>query len=215
MTLPTNGAGVTPPSAVPEQVQTPEASQNAQAGASSQPDWKALAEEWKSRAIGFQKAMQNEQAARQSLEQQAQLASQQITGLTTEREKAVTDLTQFKEQAETKSTELEIANSMLERVTLVATEFPQLLPLLKEDALPDGTGDELRKKLVALAALTGGAQTQAKQEKDRGATPPAPSSAVRDAKTVYAQAMEAAKQNKPAEYDSLMNEYHKLITPAQ
>lgn len=209
MTLPTTAAGNTSPE--PLQPTTTAVPVVVEPGTGAQPDWKAIADEWKSRAIGYQKSMQNEQAARQNVEALAAAANQQITGLTTERDNAVKGLSTIKEDVDTKTTELDIANAELERMTMIATEFPQLLPLIKEDALPDGTGDELRKKLTALASHVGVVQTQNNAAHSQGATPPAPSSAIRDAKTVYAQALEAAKQNKTVEYNTLIDEYHKLL----
>lgn len=164
---------------------------------SNQPDYKALYEElkakqapatpaapvkgdendpWFKRAVGFQQSAQEEAKARRELEEKFKLKETEYSTLDALFKTKEQELDTLKQ----KETELEVVQGSLERLNIIASEFPDLLKFLgkDEDLLPDGRGDDLRSKLTSFQTKLGIAAAPAASKKDpTGATPPPPGGA--------------------------------------
>jgi hypothetical protein len=147
------------------------------------PDYKVLLEQsekekvnWQSRFTGLQGKYQQEQAkwaddVVKTTDLEAQLG--EVSGI---REQLDLQVTGLQEQLDTATTEKEISESQLDRLTIVTTEFPKLVPFLQDDLIPDDTGDTLREKLNKMTDRLGevadASQKKVIDNLSEGATPP-------------------------------------------
>jgi hypothetical protein len=177
----------------------------------SQPDLvKALneAQEWRTRFTGLQGKYQQEQAKWAGDSVKLMELTEQLTKLTGEKEATSLELTSAKEKLDTLATEKELAQLQLERLNIVTNEFPSLIPFLKDDLIPDDTGDELREKLKKLDAKLLEIKGDVKAEHVKGASPPSsPPPAGNTPQALLTQAKEAMVAGNIAEYNRLYDMY--------
>lgn len=186
------------------------------AGSSSnQPDYRALydqakkeEETWRNRFTGLQGKYQTEQKKWQ--EDNARLADTESSYKKVLGEHEATSMTlkQIAEEKAQRELELNKTKSELERFKIVATEYPDLLPMEKDGLLPSSTGDELRKQLAALQGHLKGVKIEAVKENASGSSPSNPPGSSRaSASDLLKQATQAMLSGNQAEYDKLYNAY--------
>jgi len=175
-----------------------------------QPDWQKQSEENLRRFTGLQGKFQQTQAELQA--QQVKLHDQEEANkkLTGEREAlTVTQMALEKRVAEL-SSNLEGATSARDRLHIIATEFPELLPFEKDKLLPVGKGDELKGLLKVFSdrlRAQGVINTQGV-----GATPAAPAStAARTKELVFREMTAALRLGEMVKYDGLYAEHQALL----
>lgn len=195
-----NDAGLTPAPTAPV------------AGATgNQPDLvKALndAQEWRNRFTGLQGKYQQEQAKWAGDSAKLMELTEQLNKLSGDKEASIIELTATKEQLDTLTTEKEVALANLERLNIITSEFPSLIPFLKDDLIPDDTGDALREKLKKLDVRIGEIKGNAKEEHKEGASPtnpPAP--AGNSPQALLKQAHDAMRAGNISEYNRLYDLY--------
>jgi len=188
-------------------------------GTANQPDLlaaQALVTEWQGRAAGWQQKFQLEQDAHKAtmttLNELKEANGKVITDQTT----ILAERNALKEKEATLSTSLGTSNAQLERLTMITTDFPELIPFLKDKLLPEGTGDDLKGKLTAFSTtiktLTGlSAEQIAKQVIDGAVPPPPPPENNPKKDDLKTQAITALKAGNQPEYERLMNEYYKSL----
>lgn len=183
------------------------------------PDYKALYEQsekdktnWQARFTGLQGKYQQEQTKwADDITKMTDIESQlgDVSGI---REQLDLQVTGLKEQLDTATTEKEISESQLERLTIVTTEFPTLVPFLQDDLIPDDTGEPLREKLVKMTTrLEEAANVSHQQIVDdlaEGATPPPAGGAnPPTAPDLMKEATEAMIAGDIAKYNTLYDQY--------
>jgi hypothetical protein len=180
---------------------------------------KAQAEtaEWQKRFGGLQGKYQQEQ------EKWAQTAAKLIEideankKLIGEYEALKTAHATIDEEKDTYLTELETTKAQLDRVSIITHEFPQLVPLLglkpEEDALPDGTGDELRGKLKTLAEKIESIKKGAVDSNVSGASPANPPASIKGSEGLLHQALTAMREGRMDEYNKLYTQYIETSSP--
>jgi len=121
------------------------------------------------------------------------------------------------EEKDTYLTELETTKAELERVSIITHEFPQLVPLLgtkpEEDALPDGSGDELRGKLKTLAEKIESIKKGAVDANLAGASPANPPAALKGNEALLKQALTAMHEGRMDDYNKLYTQYVESTSP--
>ena len=170
-------------------------------------------EDWKGRAIGFQRlAQEKENRAKELAAQISDLSTKVVTfaQVIGAREAELADL-------KLKEAELDVTKGSLERVTIIASEYPELLPFLskEEDLLPDGSGDELRTKLSKFQEKLGiVAAPQVTKKPAEGATPPPPTGSGGDGTygSLMQEALNALSRGDQATYDQF---YQKAIAASR
>jgi hypothetical protein len=211
----TDGAAETTPAGT----ETPPAQGN-------QPDYEALytqekasrleaekrATEFQNRFTGLQGKYQQEQGkwaddVGKMTDIQSQL--EEVSGI---REQLDLQVSGLQEQLDTASSEKEIADSQLERLQIVTAEFPNLVPFLQDDLIPDETGDTLREKLGKMNDRLGEyKETSQKEVMDNlteGATPPAGGSTpASEAPDLLKEATEAMFAGDTQKYNTLYDQY--------
>jgi SMC interacting uncharacterized protein involved in chromosome segregation len=174
-------------------------------------DWESPTNPYKSRFTGLQGKYQSELQKWQAENTKLFDVTEQLSKLNGERDSLATQFDAFK----VKHGELESAKGVLEeqygRLRTIATEFPDLLVFEKDSLLPDGTGDELKKKLEAFRGkLKDLGQAQAVQA-ITGASPTAPTpQAPKSSLDLWNQAKQALAEGRIDEYHKLYDEYIKL-----
>jgi hypothetical protein len=184
-------------------------------GTATQPDLKAaqaLVTEWQGRAAGWQQKFQLEQDAHLKTTNTLKELQDANGKIVTEHTTTVAERDSLKEKETTLSASLGTTNAQLERLTLITTEFPELVPFIKDSLIPEGTGDELKGKLTAFSTkiktLTSlSAEQIAKQIADGATPPPPPDNSHKE--SLKDQAIAALKAGNQPEYDRLMNEHWK------
>jgi len=184
-------------------------------GTANQPDLaaaQALVTEWQNRAVGWQQKYQLEQDAHKNTTTTLKELQDANTKIATDQAAIVADRDALKEKETTLSASLGSTNAQLERLTLITTEFPELVPFIKDGLIPDGTGEELKGKLTAFSTkiktLTNlSAEQIAKQIADGALPPPPPDNSHKE--SLKDQAIAALKAGNQPEYDRLMNEHWK------
>lgn len=185
----------------------------------SQPDYKSLYEqankdatEWRNRFSGLQGKYQQEQNkwttdAGTLIDLQSKFS--EVTGL---REQLEIQNKELSEQLETAASEKDILNANLERITIVTTEFPDLVPFLKDGLIPDESGDELRTKLGILQTRINEIKTTSTEQvvnrvTSGGSPNGSPASISNSPSELLKQAIDAMRQGKIEEYNELYNRY--------
>jgi hypothetical protein len=186
-------------------------------GTANQPDLKALQAEiatWQGRATGWQKSYQTELDAHKLTKTTLDQLQEANGKIVTEHTTTVAERDALKAKEVTLSADLGTKNVQLERLTLITTEFPELVPFIKDGLIPDGTGDELKGKLTAfstkLMSMTNLSAEQLAKQKAEGVVPPPPPENP-SKKGLNEQAMDALKAGKTEDYNRLMNEYYKSL----
>jgi chromosome segregation ATPase len=185
-------------------------------GTANQPDLKALQAEiatWQSRATGWQKSYQTELDAHKLTKTTLEQLQEANTKIVTEHTAIVEEHKALKEKETTLTADLGTKNTQLERLTMITTEFPELVPFLKDNLLPEGTGEELKGKLKVFSekimSMTNLSAEQIARQTAEGATPPPPPPENNPKKgDLKEQAIAALKNGNQADYDRLMNEYY-------
>jgi hypothetical protein len=174
-------------------------------------DWESPTNPYKSRFTGLQGKYQSELQKWQAENAKLFDVNEQLTKISGERDALATQFDAFK----VKHGELEDAKGVLEeklgRITTIATEFPDLLAFEKDGLLPDGVGDDLKKKLEAFRGkLKDLGQAQAVQA-ITGASPTAPTpQPPKSSDELWNQAKAALAAGNIDEYHKLYDEYIKL-----
>lgn len=192
-----------------------------------QPDYKALysnekaarleaekkAQEYQNRFTGLQGKYQQEQGkwtddVSKMMNLQDQL--KEVAGI---REQLDVQVKTLQEQLDTTSTEKEIADSQLERLKIVTTEFPTLVPFLQDDLIPDATGDDLRGRLQKMTERLGEVQTSSQKQviddlKEGATPPPSGGGSTEDtAQSLLQEATQAMIGGDIQKYNTLFDQY--------
>ncbi len=104
-------------------------------GTANQPDLKALQAEiatWQGRATGWQNKFQLEQDAHKLTKTTLDQLQEANGKVVTEHTTTLAERDALKEKETTLSASLGTTNAQLERLTLITTEFPELVPLSQE-----------------------------------------------------------------------------------
>ena len=177
-------------------------------------DWEVSANPFVAKFKGLQGKHQQVTEEAKTLKAQLDEFMGKHTSLTGEHEALKLQLGALREQAEMTTTEKETVAAGLERVKLIAREFPDLLGLELDDLLPDGAGDELKTKLTAFkAALDKRGQATVKTVLN-GATTPAPNPDPTSSATpsdLLRAAHLALQEGKTDQYNAIMDKYY--LTP--
>ncbi len=172
---------------------------------------KAEAAEWQKRFAGLQGKYQQEQQKWAETAARLLTLDEENKKLSGDLEAKLVDFTKIDEEKDTYLTELEVKNAELERLKIVTKEFPHLVPLLGEteeqDALPDGTGDELRTKLKTLSEKIESMKKGAQLENQSGASPDNPPATIKGSEALLRQAITAMHEGKMDEYNNLYAQY--------
>jgi hypothetical protein len=164
---------------------------------------------WRSRFTGLQGKYQQEQEkwaddVGKLTDIQGQL--DEVSGI---REQLDIQVKTLGEQLTTAQSESEINKGELERVTVVTSEFPQLVPFLKDGLIPDAAGDELRTKLKSMSERIDEIKTVEEDEHVAGATlddqPPA--AGKKGPTALLTQAIDAMKKGDTEAYNDLYSQY--------
>ena len=177
---------------------------------------KAQAEsmEWQKRFAGLQGKYQQEQekwaqTAAKLLE--VDESSKKVVG---EFEALKVEHSKTAEEKDTYFTELELKKAELERVSIVTKEFPQLVPLLQDDVLPDGTGDELRGKLKILAERIESIKKGEFATNLAGASPASPPQGLpKGTDAIKLQMMTAMREGRMDDYNKFYAQYVEQSSP--
>jgi len=178
----------------------------------AQPDFKGLANEWKTRSIGWQNKFQAEQEERKNIEKALKELQDKHSSVNDSNNSLSEQLKTLQEKEATVTTELGTTNSKLDRLNMISTEFPDLIPFLKDGLLPEGSGEELRGKLSAFSeriqTLTNLSAEELAKTVVKGATPPPPATPT-GSDSLFNQAKAALVGGNQVEYDRLMSEHYK------
>ena len=181
----------------------------------NQPELKSMfesatkeAETWRTRFTGLQGKYQQEQAKWVGDSAKLMELTEQLNKLSGEKDASTLELTTVKEQLDVLATEKEVATAALERLNIITSEFPSLIPFLKDDLIPDDTGDVLREKLKKLDSRIDEIKGTAKTEHAQGASPgTTPSPAGNSPQALLKQAQDAMRAGNMAEYNRLYDLY--------
>lgn len=184
-------------------------------GTVTQPDLaaaQALVTEWQNRAIGWQQKYQLEQDAHKATANTLASLQEEKGKVDTAHTATVAERDALKEKEATLSASLGSTNAQLERLTMITTEFPELVPFIKDGLIPEGTGEDLKGKLTAFSTkiktLTNmSAEEIAKRTAEGALPPPPPETPHKD--SLKEQAVIALKAGNVAEYNRLMDEHYK------
>jgi hypothetical protein len=174
----------------------------------------ADAVEWQRRFAGLQGKYQQEQekwaqTAAKLLE--VDESSKKVVG---EFEALKVEHSKTAEEKDTYFTELELKKAELERVSIVTKEFPQLVPLLQDDVLPDGTGDELRGKLKILAERIESIKKGEFATNLAGASPESPPQGIpKGIDAIRLQMMTAMREGRMDDYNKFYAQYVEQSSP--
>lgn len=191
----------------------------AAAGTGSQLDTeaklKALQDErdqWMKRFTGMQGSYQKQQEAAAAAAAKLEETNKLVEALTAAKTEVETKLTEFEKGLLEKSSQLEMANTKVQRYETVLNKYPQLLPFL--DLLPEGTGEEFEKKLNVFAERlqTMGAESLASFKKM--STPPAPPATETSSSDYLKQAQAAARSGDMEGYHKYYDLYLSGKAPA-
>lgn len=184
-------------------------------GTANQPDLaaaQALATEWQNRAIGWQQKHQLEQDAHKNTAIELKKLQDANTKVVTDQTAVIAERDALKEKETTLSASLGSTNAQLERLTMITTDFPELVPFIKDRLIPDGTGEDLKVKLTAFSTkiktLTNLSAEQIAKQVAEGATPPPPPDNSKK-ESFKDQAITALKAGNMTEYNRLMDEHYK------
>lgn len=189
----------------------------------TQPDVAALlakaqrdAEEWRNRFTGLQGKYQQEQSKWAGDAAKLIDATEQLTKLVGEKEATTLELTSTKEKLDLLATEKVTLEANLERLNIITSEFPTLIPFLKDGLIPDETGDELRGKLKLLNDRISEIKGSAKTEQVKGAQPQSqPTPADSSPQALLAQAKDAMRSGNMAEYNKFYDLYIQAKQPKE
>lgn len=201
---------------------TPEPTVQDDAGAAgTQPDYKAKYEKamqdannWRSRFTGLQGKYQQEQEKWADDANKLHNIETQFSEVSGIREQLELTIQGLNEQLDSAQTESVVAKEELDRLHMVTVEFPELVPFLQDDLIPDGAGDELRTKLQAMSTRIASLQETTVAKHVEGASPSQkPASAdTKNPTNLLNQAFEAMRDGNIAEYNKLYDEYLKNST---
>ncbi len=170
------------------------------------------AEEWRTRFTGLQGKYQQEQRKWADDSAKVLELADTLNRLTGEKEAMGISLTQLTEKAEQAELEREVARAELERVKIVTTEFPDLVPFLGDELLPDGAGDELRGKLKLFSDKIGAIKQEKITNIAKGSSPnDAPTAQDKSSQALLAQAIDAFRKGDNAGYNDLYQQYVKSL----
>jgi hypothetical protein len=178
-------------------------------------DWESDANPYK-RYKGYQTEFQKADAERKTLA--GQLADIGLKLTTAEQEAKVKKAEAEKWSADfiALKTDADKTKAEFERLNIVATEFPGLLDLEKNGALPNKAGDDLRAALKAISDKIGVSASQQVNNLLDGAsvTPPA-ANKPQTAEELKKAAIQMVQQGKPpAEIDKAWDAYY-LVAPKE
>jgi len=168
----------------------------------------AEAESWKNRFTGLQGTYQREQAKWTNDSGRISEFEKQIAALSDERttlQTQIAELTPYKAEVGT-------LKAQQERQKIIVGEFPDLFPFEVDGLLPDGTGDELRRKLTAMRTRLEASNSGALDKRLSGSVPPPPGGAPPSGPQELLKASLAAfKKGDMAEYQRLQTEYYQSL----
>lgn len=171
----------------------------------------AEATEWKNRFGGLQGKYQQEQSKWAESAAKMLEFDEQNKKLSGELEALKVTSTKTFEEKDTLATDLDVKTAELDRLTIILREFPHLAPLLgskdEEDALPDGTGDELRQKLTNLSGKIDLIKKGEREEHKSGGSPSNPPASLKGNEGLLKQAIDAMRAGKLEEYNNLYAQY--------
>jgi len=206
---------------------TPATTDNAAEAQGNQPDYRALysnekaarleaekkAQEFQNRFTGLQGKYQQEQGKWSDDVSKMMNLQDQLSEVAGIREQLDVQVKTLQEQLDTTATEREIANSQLERLQIVTTEFPTLVPFLQDDLIPDASGDDLRAKLAKMTERLGEVQISSQKkvidDLKEGATPPPAGGGSNDdsAESLLQEATAAMVAGDISKYNTLFDQY--------
>lgn len=166
------------------------------------------AEEFKSRHSGLQGKYQQEQEKWVKDTDAAISMRDQLAKLSGEREALVIERDTLKTTAEKAAAAVTEAAAKADRLTLIARDYPALLPFEADGLLPAGTGDDFKAKIAKFNEKLAGKGTEAVTEFRKGETPPPPAGVTPNTSAaLFKQANDALREGKPmADYDRLYDQ---------
>jgi len=117
-------------------------------------------------------------------------------------------LTARVEELETSQVELDVTKASLERLQIIATEFPALLSLESDGLLPDAVGDDLREKLESMSEHLVKTGKKAIEQNLEGSVPRIKGEDPSTIEELERARVAAFKKGDMEEYDRLSNEYY-------
>jgi len=186
-----------------------------------QPDYKALYEQAltdletaQKRFTGLQRVYQGERAKWETDAGKLADLENQLKTFVGEKEKLALDLQSLTAKLEETAQTASKRQAELDRLKLIASSFPQLLPLEAEGLLPSDSGEALKAKLEKLAkTITAKGQAEAAALL-KGSAPASPPAAKTDnPEELKKAAFAAQKAGKVDDYNRLMDDYFRAINP--
>jgi hypothetical protein len=166
------------------------------------------AEEWRTRFTGLQGKYQQEQKKWADDAARVMELGDILAKVTGEKEALGLSISELTEKADTAATEAALAQSQLERIKMVTVEFPDLVPFLGDELLPDGTGDELREKLKLFSGKIEGIKKDKITDIARGSSPSdTPKPQDKSSQALLQQAIEEFRKGNTAGYNDLYQQY--------
>ena len=167
------------------------------------------AQQWRNRFTGLQNRYQADQKSWTDVAAQLEDTKTQMATLSSTREQLELERKNLAEELDKAKTEKEILAASLERTNIIVTKFPNLLPFLDDDLLPDGSGEELVKKLEKFSEKISGVQkpAQAKVDPSGSSLPNTPVSTGNTPADFLRQANAALKAGETKAYDNLYAQY--------
>lgn len=172
------------------------------AGGTGEVNWKEEAETYKRRFTGSQQAQEKLRGELEALKGEKFDLSTKLTDAVGKLDTLTLEQKTVRDQAQAAAAEAAKLKTTNDRLSVIL-EFPQLAPLEGKQLLPDGTGEDLRKKLTDLSALMAGQSQAAARFEAAGATPPAPKGETPSADGLMQAMIAAQRKGDMGEYDRL------------
>lgn len=174
---------------------------------------KNQATEWQKRAQGWQGAYQGAEQAKKSLDDQIKDLNARLTTAEDTMRAKIEEAGKLSTDLAAAQTEASKAKGKLERMTVVATEFPGLLDLEAKGLLPDKSGDELREALKVINSKIAASADGKINDMLNGASPTQPPpEKQKTAEELKKAAIQMVQHGKPqADIDAAWDAYYAVL----
>ena len=174
-------------------------------------DWESNDNPYKKKFIGMQGAVQKLQGEKETFQSKAFDLDTSLKAVLGEKETLVLEKAALAEKHDTVAGELDVTKETLARLNVIIADYPDLLDFEKQGLLPDGTGEELKTKLGAFKIALSARGAAVATDLLKGATPPPPANAshAKSPADIKAEAFQAMREGRIADYEKAMDEYFK------